>query len=100
MNWTEIILAVLGLLSAVLTGFLIPYIKGKLSTSQLEKLDYWIRTLIAAAETEFQGEQMGAKKKAWVLDQLETTGLKFDRDAVGKAIDGLCRVLTAQAVIN
>ena len=100
MNWTEIILAVLALMGAVVTGIVIPLIKSKLSTAQLEKLDYWMRVLIAAAETQITGEKMGEQKKAWVLDQLERTGLMFDRDVVSKAIDGICRELTADLVIN
>lgn len=100
MDWTEIILAVIALIGAVLTGVVVPYLKSKLSADQLETLDYWLRVLIAAAETEFKGAGMGEQKKQWVIKELAKTGLKFDESEVSNAIDGLCRELTASAVIN
>lgn len=100
METTEIILAVISLIGVVLTGVIIPFIKSKLNTEQLDVLNYWTNVLIAAAETEFKGEKMGTLKKEWVLNQLELLGLKFDREAVSIAVDGLCRDLTSKGVIN
>lgn len=100
MDWTEIILGIIGLVGAVLTGILIPYFKNKLSKEQLETIDYWIRIACAAMETKYQGESMGAVKKAEVLNFLRDMGLKFDEEIVSTKIDALCRELTAEGVIN
>lgn len=100
METTDIILAVIALLSAIVTGVIIPLVKSKLNSDQLAAVDYWMNVLIAAAETEFKGEKMGQAKKEWVINQLVSMGLKFDEEAVSAAIDGLCRELTANGVIN
>lgn len=100
METTEIILAVISLIGIILTSIVIPFVRSKLNTEQLSVLDYWLTVLIAAAETEFKGEKMGTLKKEWVLNQLELIGLKFDREAVSIAIEGLCRDLTSKGVIN
>lgn len=100
METTDIILAVIALISAIVTGVIIPLVKSKLNSEQLSVVDYWLNVLIAAAETEFNGEKMGAAKKEWVINQLHALGLKFDEEAVSSAIDGLCRDLTSKGVIN
>jgi hypothetical protein len=99
MDWTKILLAVLTIIGAVITGMLIPWFKSKLNEDQLNKLDYWLRIFIAAAETAF-GNGTGEAKKQWVLERIKSLGLNFDAQAVSDAIDALCRELTAAAVIN
>lgn len=100
MNYTEIILAVLALISAIVTGIIVPVVKSKLDSDQLAKVDYWMNVLIAAAETEYKGEKMGELKKQWVIDQMKAMGLKFDEAVISNAITGLCRELTSSGVIN
>lgn len=100
MDWTPIILAILALISAILTTIIAPLVKSKLTEAQLTNLDYWMRVFIAAAETEINGEKMGKAKKQWVLGKLKAMGIDFDEAIVGAAIDGICRELTAKAVIN
>lgn len=98
-NWTGVFLGLIALVSAVLTGILIPWFKSKLNAEQLNKLDYWLRIFIAAAETAF-GAGTGEAKKQWVLERIKSLGLNFDAQAVSDAIDALCRELTAAAIIN
>lgn len=100
MNWTPIILAILALISAIMTTIIAPLVKNKLTEAQLTNLDYWMRVLIAAAETEIDGEKMGEAKKMWVLGKLKAMGIDFDEAIISAAIDGICRELTAEAIIN
>lgn len=99
LDWTKVLLAALTLIGAVLTGILIPWFRSKLNAEQLNKLDYWLRIFIAAAETAF-GNGTGEAKKQWVLERIKSLGLNFDTQAVSDAIDALCRELTAAAIIN
>lgn len=99
MDWTKIILAALTIISALVSGFLIPWLKSKMTAEQLSALDFWLRVLVAAAETAF-GTGKGAEKKAWVLARIRGMGLKFDDQAVSDAVEAMVRELTAQAVIN
>lgn len=99
MDWTKVLLAALTLIGVVLTGILIPWFRSKLNAEQLNKLDYWLRIFIAAAETAF-GNGTGEAKKQWVLERIKSLGLNFETQAVSDAIDALCRELTAAAIIN
>jgi Na+-translocating ferredoxin:NAD+ oxidoreductase RnfG subunit len=100
MDWTQIILAVIALIAAVVTGLLIPLMQEKIGAERLEKMNYWLKVLIAAAETAFPDRGMGGKKSEWVMLALQKLGLGFDAGIVRDAITGLCRKLTADGVIN
>lgn len=97
---TQIIVGVIGLVSLVLTGVLIPFLRSRMSAAQLEQLDYWVQVLVAAAETMYTAGGTGEAKKAWVYEQLQRCGIKFDVVAVDAAIEAAVRELTANGVIN
>jgi len=99
MDYTEIILAVIAVIGAVVTGVLIPWIKSKMDEGQLAKLDFWLRIFIAAAETAY-GSGMGQEKKAYVIAKIKALGFDFDEEIVSDAIEALCRELTAEDIIN
>lgn len=98
-DWTQVILGVIGVL---LTGILIPLIKSKLDESSRSKLDYWVRYFMVAAETDIKGEKMGEVRKQWVLQQLRQIGAVTDKneEAVSNLITGLCKELTQELLIN
>lgn len=98
-DWTQIFLAILTIVSAIVTGFLIPFLKAKLNEKQKADLAFWLEILIAAAETAF-GSKQGQEKKAWVIQRLAEMGIVFDEDAISDAIEAIVRELTAQGVIN
>ena len=98
-DWTQIFLAILSIISVIVTGFLIPYLKAKLSEKQKADLAFWLEILVAAAETAF-GSKQGQEKKAWVIARLAEMGITFDSDAIDNAIEAIVRELTAQGVIN
>ena len=97
LDWTSIILAVIGLLSAICTGFLIPYLKAKLTEEQLTKAKMWLKVFVAAAETAFQN---GADKKAWVLAQMDALGIHITAEQLDACLEAVVRELTAMHVIN
>lgn len=100
MDYTQIILTFLALLGAIITTVIIPWIHRKMTESQQKNLKYYLRILVAAAETAFADEGAGAEKKQWVIDRLEEIGIKFDVDLVSDAIEAMVRELTATGVIN
>ena len=77
---TQIILAVIGLVSMVLTGFVLPLLRSKLTAQQQETLFALVRTGVFAAEQLFPLEKTGAEKLAYVKEYLN--GLGYDADAV------------------
>ncbi len=100
MDYTQIILTFLALLGAIITTVIVPWIRRKLSESQQRNLEFYLRILVAAAETAFKDEGAGAEKKQWVIDRLSEYGIRFDVDLVSDAIEAMVRELTASKVIN
>lgn len=92
-DMTKIVLAVIGLLAAIVTKFLIPLLqtklkldKSKLTENQAYLLRLAISTAVTAAEQLYKSEE-GQKKKAYVLSQLESQGYKVDGAAIDAAIE-------------
>lgn len=69
----RVILALIFVLGAVITYYLVPLLKEKIGNEKLAKWEYWANLGVEAAEMIFSGEKMGADKKAWVIDFLNET---------------------------
>lgn len=90
---TQIILAVIALIGAILTGYVIPLLKSKidgenskLSENQRMLLKLAIETAVRAAE-QLYGSDEGQKKKSYVVSLLESQGYKVDSSAIDAAIE-------------
>ena len=83
---TQIIIALMGLLSAIITGFVIPWIKGKLDDRQLELLNGFIRIGVYAAEQLISPEK-GEEKLKYVFDFLKAKGFQVDEPQVRTMIE-------------
>lgn len=95
---TEIINILLALFSAVLTGVIIPIAKEKLSQTKREKLEFWIRIAVKAAE-QIYGSKRGLEKKEYVVSFLLSKGIVFDVDEVTAMIESTVYNLTNQNAI-
>ena len=60
---TQIVIYVIGLVFALISAFLIPYIKSKLSAEQLKKLQSYAKIAVEAAEMIYKGTGRGEEKK-------------------------------------
>ena len=87
MDITKIVVAVIGLLSAVLTVFVAPYLKTKTDIAKLEKLSKFCQQFVSAAEQTIKGTGMGTRKKEKVQDWLEEKGYNVSLDEVDSAIE-------------
>lgn len=90
---TQIAVAIITLLSAVVTGFLIPWLKSKiginndkLSDNQRALLVMFIDTAVKAAEQLYNSEQ-GQEKKAYVLKLLSDAGYDINAESIDAAIE-------------
>ena len=94
---TPIVEAVIALASAVITVFLIPYLKTKLTEAQRKRIKEYIDTAVMAAEKLFptvDGEKLGEEKLQYVADYLKSKGIEFD---VGDVYDDI-RIMIESAV--
>ena len=87
MNITPVVNAVIALVAAVITAFVIPWIKSKTTAAQREEINAWVKTAVTAAEQIFTEPGMGKAKKAYVLKFLEEKNLKIDEESVNLMIE-------------
>lgn len=88
MDITQIVVALIGLLSAVLTGAVIPYIRSKTGEQQQYMLKILARTAVYAAQQLYKNnEDKYIYAYKYITDTLENAGCKFDAATVQAAIE-------------
>ena len=86
MDYTQIISAVIALISALVSAFLIPWIKTKIDADKLQTVRAYVEIGVKAAEQLYTASE-GDKKKAYVISFLAGKGIKFDVETVDKLIE-------------
>lgn len=86
MDSTDIIKAVITLITALISAFLVPYIKSKYSEEQLKKWQNIVDIGVSAAEQLYNTDQ-AKEKKEYVLKYLYEKGIKFDADTIENMIE-------------
>lgn len=84
---TPIANAVITLVALLVTTFLIPWIKAKVSNEKLEHLKKWTTIAVEAAEMVYKESGMGEAKKKYVQSYLSTKGFTLDIDTVDALIE-------------
>ena len=92
-DMTDVIEAVVVLISAIITTFLLPYIRQKLGDEKRQKLIFWIETAVKAAE-QLYGSKAGQQKKDYVVTFLLSKGIVADIDEVTALIESEVYKLT------
>ena len=94
---TPIVEAVITLVAAVITVFIIPWIKSKVSASKWNNLCSYAETFVKCAEMTFKGTGLGKDKKKWVTEKLtelaNEQGLKFSPEAIEAAIEAAVKAM-------
>lgn len=84
---TSIANAVIALIAAIITAFVIPWIRSKTTAAQFEKIKMWVTVAVEAAEQLYVGSGRGAEKKAYVVQFLQEKGFTLDPDSLDKLIE-------------
>lgn len=95
MDYTQIITAVIALLSALVTAFVIPWIKERIGAERLAKWQQYVEIAVRAAEQLYSAEQ-GEAKKAYVVQYLAGKGIRFDTETVDRMIEATVLTLHNQ----
>ena len=93
---TEIVVAVIGLLSVIVTSVVVPLIKSKLTNSQWESICNYALAGVQAAEILIgagNGAQKFEKAKDYIEQQCAAHGIKIDADTVQIAIENAWKAL-------
>lgn len=84
---TQVIIAVLTLIFSLVSAFLIPYLKTKVSAEQLETIKFWVNIAVQAAEMIYVGTGRGEEKKEYVLKFLNSKGFTLNAEEIENIIE-------------
>lgn len=97
---TPIIEAVAALIAALITAFLVPYIKSKTTAEQQKEINAWVRIAVSAAEQIYVGSGRGEEKKAYVLEWLRSHGVTVDDEKLDAMIEAAVYELSNTGLIT
>jgi hypothetical protein len=63
----NMVLFLIPIIGAVITGIFIPYVKTKISASQLDEIVKWVSKAVQAAEVLFDAPKSGEAKREYVI---------------------------------
>lgn len=84
---TQIIVAILTLAISMVSAFLIPYIKTKVTAEQFNTIKLWVQVAVQAAEMLYVGSGRGEEKKQYVLDFLKSKGFTLNMEEIENLIE-------------
>lgn len=94
---TPILNAFITLLGLLLTTFLIPWIRTKISNEKLKEIQKWTSVGVKAAEMIYTESGMGDVKKKYVRKFLESKGYNLDIETVDALIEATVRDMQQEA---
>lgn len=65
------VMALIPVIGAVITGYLIPYIKTKLSSAQLDEISKWVSKAVQTAEVLYDLPESGEEKREYVINFID-----------------------------
>ena len=86
MDYTQIISAVIALISALVSAFLIPWLKTKIDANKLQTIKTYVEIGLKAAEQLYAATD-GEEKKAYVINFLAEDGIRFDVSTIDQLIE-------------
>ena len=86
MDYTQIISAVIALISALVSAFLIPWLKTKIAANKLQTIKTYVEIGVKAAEQLYAATD-GEEKKAYVINFLAEHGIRFDVSTIDQLIE-------------
>lgn len=92
-DFTELLQALIGILTTVITVFLIPWIRSKTTLSQQAWLDALAYTAVTAAEKQF-GPGKGQEKLEYVQKELAKYKIKLDAEQLRMYIESAVQSFT------
>lgn len=84
---TEIIVAILTLVISLISAFLIPYLKTKVSAEKLDTIKFWVNIAVEAAEMIYVGTGRGQEKKEYVVKFLNSKGFTLNVEEIENLIE-------------
>lgn len=67
----NVVLLFISVIGAIITGFIVPYFKTKLSATQMEEINKWVTKAVEAAEVLFDSPKTGVEKREYVISFID-----------------------------
>lgn len=67
----NIVLLLIPVIGAIITGILIPYVKTKISVTQMDEIIKWVTKAVQAAEVLFDTPKSGEDKRQYVINFID-----------------------------
>ncbi|MEA4973750.1 MAG: phage holin, LLH family [Candidatus Metalachnospira sp.] len=99
MDMTQVLESVITIATAVITAFVIPLLKKKLSAADMDTLSTWVDIGVLAAE-QLLGSGKGKAKKQFVINFLTSKGYTVNSDEIDNMIEASVHKLTNQLKIK
>lgn len=87
MDYTKIIEAIITLLFALISVFVVPYVKKKIAAEKLSEILKWVMKAVEAAEQIYKESGMGKEKKKFVENFLTEHGINVDIEQLDVLIE-------------
>ena len=87
MDLTNIFGAIITLIFALITYFVIPILREKVSQEDFVQIKMWVKIAVQAAEMIFTETGLGAKKKEYVENFLNEKGFTIDSASLDNMIE-------------
>lgn len=77
LNVDLIIKVIIPIIGAILTYFIIPFIKAKTTEKQRDEIYFWVTVAVSAAEQIYNEKSKGVDKKEYVIRFLSSMGINL-----------------------
>lgn len=67
----NIVLLLIPVIGAVVTGILVPYVRTKISVAQMDEIIKWVTKAVQAAEVLFDAPKSGEEKREYVINFID-----------------------------
>lgn len=84
---TSVVVALIGLLSTIVTAVLVPYFKSKTTAEQRDNIYFWAKIAVEAAEKIYREAGQGKAKKEFVKQFLADHGISLDENQLDVVIE-------------
>lgn len=84
---TQLAQAIISVVALLITTFVIPWIKAKVSDAKMQEIYKWVKIAVSAAEMIYKEAGMGEAKKAYVNSFLKVKGYSLNVDEVDAMIE-------------
>lgn len=96
-DFTPLFEALISLTVALVTIFLLPWLRKKYGTEKTNEILRWVGIFVRAAEQVYNESGMGEKKKEYVLTRLKEKGFTVDVEELDSMIEAAVLELNREA---